>query len=456
MSDIITNTTSTNKSKVFNVYVSKSTTAGTALVTRGSLNKTDTAPTVAGLYILEETGIYPNLGNIDAQAGKLNFASFDGTTWSKVEVDITNSIVDNGGQNISFSPNIYFNKNLAIASKTINAPITFVPTVNGDTILGGSTLVRLIADGTNAPNFSNFKKLNGSQNYSNIAGTLNACYFFYDGIDAWVNIWQGIGSSNIVTNDTTPPTAPTLSSSNIIGNSVNLSWLGATDNVGVTSYEIYKDGVLIDTVSASPYTVTGLSNSTTYAFTIKAKDASENSSASSNSVSVTTNSYTIPTFTNVMSGFTTESQGVYKMTSARTGGVANEKLIGDGYLEFGAGIKNDVIFALDTDSTVESYTNGSTFVYSVFVGVASYSNVYYVSWFGQNPGSLVFLGSKSDIQKFRLSRTGTTIKLLKSTDGVNFTDAYTFPNPISGQLWIKLSSINEVPAKTTDLKLVNL
>ena len=88
MSDIITNTTSTNKSKVFNVYVSKSTTAGTALVTRGSLNKTDTAPTVAGLYILEETGIYPNLGNIDAQAGKLNFASFDGTTWSLIAVDM--------------------------------------------------------------------------------------------------------------------------------------------------------------------------------------------------------------------------------------------------------------------------------------------------------------------------------------------------------------------------------
>ena len=88
MSDTITNTTNTNESKVFNVYVSKSTTAGTALFTRGSLNKTDPTPTVVGLYILEETGIYPNLGNIDAQAGKLNFASFDGTTWSLVSAEI--------------------------------------------------------------------------------------------------------------------------------------------------------------------------------------------------------------------------------------------------------------------------------------------------------------------------------------------------------------------------------
>ena len=95
MSDIITNTTSTNESKVFNVYVSKSTTAGTALVTRGSLNKTDTAPTVAGLYILEETGVYTNLGYIDAKAGKLNYASFDGTTWSLIAVDAPTPIHNN-------------------------------------------------------------------------------------------------------------------------------------------------------------------------------------------------------------------------------------------------------------------------------------------------------------------------------------------------------------------------
>ena len=183
---------------------------------KGDLIKTDAAPTVVGFYGLSETGIYTNLGGINAQSGKLNFASFDGTTWSLISVDVNANIgTSSEGELITFSPNIYFNKNLAIASKTINAPITFVPTVNGNTILGGSTLVRLIADGTNAPNFSNFKKLNGSQDFSNIAGTLNACYFFYDGIDAWVNIWQGIGSSNIVTNDTTPPIAPTLTSSNI-------------------------------------------------------------------------------------------------------------------------------------------------------------------------------------------------------------------------------------------------
>ena len=53
---------------------------------KGDLRKSDEAPTQIGFYGLLETGVYPNLGGIDAQAGKLNFASFDGTTWSKVEV----------------------------------------------------------------------------------------------------------------------------------------------------------------------------------------------------------------------------------------------------------------------------------------------------------------------------------------------------------------------------------
>ena len=55
---------------------------------QGDLLKTDAAPTTKGFYALLETGIYTNLGNINAEAGKLNFASFDGTTWSKVEVDV--------------------------------------------------------------------------------------------------------------------------------------------------------------------------------------------------------------------------------------------------------------------------------------------------------------------------------------------------------------------------------
>ena len=57
---------------------------------KGDLRISDTAPTGIGYYILLDVGTYTNLGGINAQSGKLNFASFDGTTWSKVEVAMPN------------------------------------------------------------------------------------------------------------------------------------------------------------------------------------------------------------------------------------------------------------------------------------------------------------------------------------------------------------------------------
>ena len=88
--------------------------------------------------------------------------------------------------------------------------------------------------------------------------------------------------------DTTAPTAPTLTASGTTQTTTNLSWSGATDNVAVTGYDVYKDGVLLASTASTTYAVSGLTNSTTYSFTVKAKDAAGNSSASSNAVSVTT------------------------------------------------------------------------------------------------------------------------------------------------------------------------
>ena len=72
---------------------------------KGDLNKTDVAPTSVGFYGLLETGIYPNLGNIDAKAGKLNFASFDGTTWKLIAVDLPQPIVNNYTNNNTYNYN---------------------------------------------------------------------------------------------------------------------------------------------------------------------------------------------------------------------------------------------------------------------------------------------------------------------------------------------------------------
>ncbi|MBL0014530.1 MAG: fibronectin type III domain-containing protein [Flavobacterium sp.] len=89
--------------------------------------------------------------------------------------------------------------------------------------------------------------------------------------------------------DTTAPTAPTLAASGTTTTSTNLSWSGATDNVAVTGYDVFRNGVLLgSTTTATTFAVTGLASSTTFAFTVKAKDAAGNSSLASNSVNVTT------------------------------------------------------------------------------------------------------------------------------------------------------------------------
>lgn len=91
--------------------------------------------------------------------------------------------------------------------------------------------------------------------------------------------------------DTVPPTAPTnLTATNPTSNTVSLNWTAATDNIGVTSYNIYANGALKTSVSGTTLstTVTGLAPLTAYTFYVIAKDAAGNSSPQSNDAAATT------------------------------------------------------------------------------------------------------------------------------------------------------------------------
>lgn len=89
--------------------------------------------------------------------------------------------------------------------------------------------------------------------------------------------------------DTTPPTAPlNLTVTGTTTNSVSLSWTAATDNVGVTSYEVFMNGVYYGYVTGTTITVPGLAANTTYSFYVRAKDLFGNVSPNSNTVSATT------------------------------------------------------------------------------------------------------------------------------------------------------------------------
>ena len=80
--------------------------------------------------------------------------------------------------------------------------------------------------------------------------------------------------------DLTAPSTPTsLQGTTISTSQINLSWNASTDNVGVTGYKIYRDGIQITTTANTTFQDAGLSPSTTYSYTVSAYDAAGNDSA---------------------------------------------------------------------------------------------------------------------------------------------------------------------------------
>lgn len=119
--------------------------------------------------------------------------------------------------------------------------------------------------------------------------------------------------------DTTLPTWPsgsTLTASSIGSSSLTLSWTPASDDVGVTSYKILKDGSPYTTVSGMTTicSVTGLAAGTAYEFEVQAGDASGNWTTAGPSVGATTSvsssdgvSLSLSTNSTVARGYVTAS-----------------------------------------------------------------------------------------------------------------------------------------------------
>ncbi|MFC2104736.1 M4 family metallopeptidase [Bacteroidota bacterium] len=198
--------------------------------------------------------------------------------------DFTSDIIDvNAGQtyNITLTP--------GFASTTYNEYWKIWIDFNNDTTFDAGELVfdagalsKTAVSGTiNIPTgVSGIRRMRVSMKYN---AAQDACETFSYGEveDYHVNISSG--------GDTQAPTTPTnLASSNITETSFTLSWNASTDNVGVTGYDVYQNGSLLGSVTGTSANITGLSASTTYAMTVKAKDAAGNISAASSTLNVTT------------------------------------------------------------------------------------------------------------------------------------------------------------------------
>lgn len=124
--------------------------------------------------------------------------------------------------------------------------------------------------------------LTATGRYVRIYGTKRGTSWGYSLYE--LEVWGSIANG-----DTTPPTAPSgLTSTGTTSSSVSLRWTAATDNVGVTGYEVLRNGSVVGTTSGTTFTDTGLASGTAFTYTVRARDAAGNLGPASNSVQVST------------------------------------------------------------------------------------------------------------------------------------------------------------------------
>jgi large repetitive protein len=118
-----------------------------------------------------------------------------------------------------------------------------------------------------------------------------AYYYTVSAIDTAANESAKSSPVSVTPVEHVPPTAPTVSVTGHGDGLVSLAWSGATDNVGVTGYDVWMKQAVNGAwtkqadVTAESYTRSGLINGMTYYFKVRARDAAGNYSVDSNAAS---------------------------------------------------------------------------------------------------------------------------------------------------------------------------
>jgi chitodextrinase len=223
--------------------------------------------------------------------------------------------------------------------------------------------------------------VNGSTtSYSDttVAGSTQYTYTV-TAVDAAANESIPSDPVTVTTADTIPPQPPTLTATAVSDTQVNLSWSGATDNVGVTGYRVFRNGgtnPIATLGNVTSYSDTGLTGGTAYSYTVKAVDAAGNVSNASNVASATTTVFT--------DGF--ESGNLSKWTSVS-----------------GLAVQNTNVFTGQWGAEAQSNKNTADFATKQLP--ATYTNLYYKLRFK------ILQGKKDTVDVLRL-RTATGTNLL--------------------------------------------
>ena len=94
--------------------------------------------------------------------------------------------------------------------------------------------------------------------------------------------------------DTAPPSVPAnLQASAVSSTQINLSWSASTDNVAVTGYRVFRDGLLAGSPTSPSFQDPGRAPATTHQYTVSARDAAGNTSGLSAPASASTPPFVI-------------------------------------------------------------------------------------------------------------------------------------------------------------------
>jgi chitodextrinase len=133
-----------------------------------------------------------------------------------------------------------------------------------------------------------------ADNYASVPGSVRGRYLRLTvtgsaGNGGSIYELEAYGKPATITDDTTAPSTPAKPAADVLlPTAIDLSWPAGSDNVGVTSYVVYQDGVKLVTTPLTTLRVDGLTPGAAHTFTVVARDANLNTSAPSPGASVTT------------------------------------------------------------------------------------------------------------------------------------------------------------------------
>jgi len=148
-------------------------------------------------------------------------------------------------------------------------------------------------------------------------------------VDAPANAWGYFDDFEFYEQVTVPEwtSAANLSASELSSNSLKLNWTGLADPGSAAGYKIYRDGILLMTVSGTAQVITGLKPNTQYTFKVEASADSSIWTSNGPYVTVTTSSDYSPVIIGGTSGASTKQEVITLQPQELTGGVNGRKLV---------------------------------------------------------------------------------------------------------------------------------